>query len=157
MLQDQPAIADQHLSSLHPIQIRDPQRCRLSKLTSPRRKRALRRRLFPPVLLSNPNSPRRRAPRAARSLRVSRLVVAPPKIPPHVLREAIRDSSLSLERWDWFQLVLTFVIQLPEKPEFIQHRLDIFDKIKAKRDAEIAGAFYMRPRNHLPPSAHSRM
>ncbi|KAF5963040.1 threonyl-tRNA synthetase, partial [Fusarium coicis] len=27
---------------------------------------------------------------------------------------------------------------LPETPEFIQHRLDLFDKIKARQDAEIA-------------------
>ncbi|KAF5026766.1 hypothetical protein F66182_1120 [Fusarium sp. NRRL 66182] len=29
-------------------------------------------------------------------------------------------------------------LELPELPEFIQHRLDIFDKIKARHDAEIA-------------------
>jgi hypothetical protein len=30
--------------------------------------------------------------------------------------------------------------QLPDTPEFIQHRLDVFDRIKARRDEEIAGA-----------------
>jgi threonyl-tRNA synthetase len=29
---------------------------------------------------------------------------------------------------------------MAEPPQFIQHRLDIFDKIKARQDAEIAGA-----------------
>lgn len=28
---------------------------------------------------------------------------------------------------------------MADRPEFIQHRLAIFDKIKAKRDEEIAG------------------
>jgi threonyl-tRNA synthetase len=31
------------------------------------------------------------------------------------------------------------VLQLPALPEFIQHRLDVFDRIKARQDAEIAG------------------
>lgn len=29
--------------------------------------------------------------------------------------------------------------QLPELPEYIQHRIDLFDQIKAKYDAEVAG------------------
>lgn len=35
---------------------------------------------------------------------------------------------------------MRFFLQLPALPEFIQHRIAIFDKIKARRDAEIAGA-----------------
>lgn len=34
---------------------------------------------------------------------------------------------------------LTGVSQLPSLPEFIKHRIDIFDKIKARTDAELAG------------------
>lgn len=29
--------------------------------------------------------------------------------------------------------------QLPALPEYIQHRIDLFDQIKSKYDAEIAG------------------
>ncbi|KAF9766923.1 threonyl-tRNA synthetase [Fusarium sp. DS 682] len=36
-------------------------------------------------------------------------------------------------------------LELPETPEFIQHRLDLFDKIKARQDAEIAA----KPREEI--------
>lgn len=35
-------------------------------------------------------------------------------------------------------------LQLPNLPEFIQHRLDIFDKIKARQNEEIAGTLLSR-------------
>ncbi|KAF5602320.1 threonyl-tRNA synthetase [Fusarium subglutinans] len=40
---------------------------------------------------------------------------------------------------------MTIHLRLPETPEFIQHRLDLFDKIKARQDAEIAA----KPREEI--------
>lgn len=39
------------------------------------------------------------------------------------------------------QVLIHVSSQLPALPQFIQHRIDIFDKIKARRAAEIAGSF----------------
>lgn len=37
-------------------------------------------------------------------------------------------------------LIQASSLQLPTIPEFVQHRIAIFDKIKAKREAEVAGS-----------------
>ncbi|KAF5713847.1 threonyl-trna synthetase [Fusarium mundagurra] len=56
-----------------------------------------------------------------------------------------KDKSAKGGKSAGLEVGVPFLTVLPETPEFIQHRLDLFDKIKARQDAEIAA----KPREEI--------